>query len=179
MSQSQAMRLLTSSQSDEWWTPPQYVEAARQLMGSIELDPASSEGANKIVRAKRYFTELDLPLLQEWSAESVWLNPPYGKTMGKSLQGAFSNKLVAEFEAERVKRAVLLVNAYFGYGWFNGLRSRGMCILDHRISFIDGRTGRQGDQAKASSVIITFGNNWIDFQRIFSKFGPLCFPRYW
>lgn len=53
-------QLLNSSASAEWFTPPRYIEAVREVLGAIDLDPASSLAANRIVQAKRYFTEVDI-----------------------------------------------------------------------------------------------------------------------
>lgn len=44
--------------------------------GSIDLDPASSHGANTIISAKRYFTPENDGLKQAWNAKSVYLYPP-------------------------------------------------------------------------------------------------------
>src|SRR5262245_14805307 len=40
----------------EWYTPARLIEAGRAVLGDIDLDPASSDIAQKTVRAKEYFT---------------------------------------------------------------------------------------------------------------------------
>jgi hypothetical protein len=44
-----------NSGNNEWYTPAKYVEAARRCMGSIDTDPASSEFANRTVKAGTYY----------------------------------------------------------------------------------------------------------------------------
>ena len=92
--------------TDEWYTPTAYVEVARSLMGSIDLDPASCDEAQAVVRAATYFTRVDDGLSLPWHGR-VWLNPPY------SYPGIerWIEKLIAEDDAGRVERAVMIVNA--------------------------------------------------------------------
>jgi hypothetical protein len=81
-----------SSASAEWYTPAPYIEAAREVLGAIDLDPASSAQANATVRATAFFSKDDDGLARDWSGRA-FLNPPYGKTAdGDSLAAVFCNK---------------------------------------------------------------------------------------
>ena len=54
---------------NEWFSPPEIVEAARIVMGGIDLDPASCEVANAIVKATHFFSIRDDGLSREWSGK--------------------------------------------------------------------------------------------------------------
>jgi hypothetical protein len=179
MPQSQAMGLLAQSENNEWYTPKVYVDAARYTMGGIELDPASSDAANKTVKATRFFTIEDDGLNQPWIADSVFLNPPYGKTKNKSNQGLWAEKLLAEYNAGNVKQGIILVNLYYGYNWFAPLRELPMCLVDHRISFIDPLDEEKDDEAKASSAFLYLGSDFKRFKSEFSRFGKVVRPIQW
>ena len=81
-------RALTSSESFEWWTPSPYVEAARQVLGAIDLDPASCARANETVKAAGFF-DIDADgVTQDWPGR-VFMNPPSsGAVRGGQLRGA-------------------------------------------------------------------------------------------
>ncbi len=68
-----------SSESVEHFTPGDIVEAARATMGSIDLDPATCELANRHIRASRIFTEAENGYLRSWFG-NVFLNPPGGQS---------------------------------------------------------------------------------------------------
>ena len=74
--------------SDEWYTPQDVIEAARDLMGGIDFDPASSATAQGVVEAGAYLSkDGDTAAWPEKSR--VWCNPPY------SMKSAFCARLVA------------------------------------------------------------------------------------
>ncbi len=168
---SPALEALTSSESNEWYTPAKYIEAARQVMGGIDLDPASCEQANRVVMADRIFTaELD-GLKQEWAGR-VWLNPPYGREGQDSNQALWTAKLLAEWKTGRIERAILLVNAVTDRSWFQPLWDFPICFTDHRIRFY-GPTG-EGGSPVVGSVLVYFGPSPSLFYLAFAQFGVIA-----
>lgn len=63
-----------NSGNNEWYTPADYIALAREVMGGIDTDPATSEIANRTVQASQIFTAEDNGLTKQWSAFK-WLNP--------------------------------------------------------------------------------------------------------
>ena len=81
-----------NSGENEWYTPFNIIESARVVMGSIDLDPASSESANNIVKATKYYTKEDNGLEQSWFG-NIWLNPPYSQPLVKYFTNAVVSKI--------------------------------------------------------------------------------------
>lgn len=89
-----------SGESPEWYTPTDYVEAARAALGgTIDFDPASCDQANETVRAGVYYTEHDNGLAQLCTGNG-FVNPPGG------LVKEFWNWLVGLWRAGYVERAI-------------------------------------------------------------------------
>lgn len=110
-----ALSRLTSA-SNEHYTPPAIVTAARYTLGRIDLDPASCQAANGVVRAKEIFTKDDDGLSRPWFGR-VFLNPPGGKTVVSARVGSASTrsraaawwcKLAEEYEAGHVTTAIFV-----------------------------------------------------------------------
>lgn len=159
-----------SSNAVEWYTPGRYIDAARQALGGIDLDPASSPKANEVVGAKRIFTQGDNGLDLEWHGR-VWLNPPYGATEKQSNTGIWAEKLIAEYRANRVSAAVLLVNAVTDRSWFQQLWDFPLCFTDHRIEFYT-PTGTP-KQPISGNAFVYFGGEPERFAAAFQDIGPV------
>lgn len=66
-----------SSETNEHFTPTGIVEHARTTLGALDLDPASCEAANQVVKAASFFTKEDNGFTRLWKGR-VFLNPPGG-----------------------------------------------------------------------------------------------------
>lgn len=185
-----------SCDSPEWYTPSPIVEAAREVMGGIDLDPASHADANLIVQAAQYYTAEDSGLIHGWQGR-VFLNPPGG------LVREFWDALIREIGAQRVHQAV-----WIGYSLeqLQTLQSCPVsplefpiCITAKRIAFIENtakRTARlakvdaenarrvaSGEKPRARneksdspshSNYITYLGPFVDrFERTFNRFGKV------
>lgn len=121
--------------SNDWYTPPHFAQSARRVMGSIDLDPATSYFANRNIRADRIYTKNQDGLAPSnlWRG-NVWLNPPYG-----GLQKAFLERLVAEHEAGNVPQAVVCLNGYrYDTKWFQPMWRYALCFTSKRVGFLGG-----------------------------------------
>ena len=78
------MSFQTVSFSDDDFVSPSDLTATTAAFfgGSIELDPASSEVANSVIQAERYFTWRENGLIQPWKAKNVYLFPPRSTLAG-------------------------------------------------------------------------------------------------
>jgi hypothetical protein len=120
-----------SSETNEHYTPPEIVEAARTVMGAIDLDPFSCAKANEVVKAEEYFDRNGferewLRFMQTGPNEGdtrfpsrVFCNPPGGKLSRKDLSAVSGGpglsssavawaKLVHEYELGHVEQAVFI-----------------------------------------------------------------------
>lgn len=179
-----------SCDSPEWYTPSPFVEAAREVMGGIDLDPASHEEANRTVKAARYFTAEDDGLKQIWSGR-IFLNPPGG------LVPDFWCRLMVSYYLTdvnaRIQQAV-----WIGYSLEqlqtlqNACRDTPLnfpiCVTSKRIAFVENEAkraqriakllaaGKQPNEKSSpshSNYITYVGQNRSRFADVFSRFGKV------
>jgi len=158
---------IVASNENEWYTPAKYIEAARAVLGEIDLDPASSKLANKTVQANVIYTDKSDSLHLPWAGK-VWLNPPYGR-----LAGEFISRLALEYEAGEVTAAIALVNAHCtDTEWFQPLWSYVLCFTNHRIDF-DSAGREKKTSSTHGSVFAYLGPDAKAFKAAFAEFGAV------
>lgn len=151
----------------EWYTPPDIIEAAREVLGEIDLDPASCKKAQAIVRAREFFTIDDDGLSRDWSGR-VWLNPPYSA----GLVSKFTDKLLEHVAAGDIRASIVLVNNCTDTAWFQLLASSAaaICFTAGRIKFLsdDMQASKSPLQGQA---IVYHGGRAAAFRKRFSAIG--------
>jgi len=162
-----------STGEDEWYTPPKYTDAAREVMGSINLDPASSENANKNVGAERIMTLSDDGLNQKWEG-NVWLNPPYSQP----LIDKFSEKVTEKYMDGEIEQACILVNNATETKWCQRMLEKApvVCFVKGRVKFLDGQ-GKGTGAPLQGQVIIYMGDSPERFYNEFKKFGVILWNK--
>lgn len=155
-----------NSGNNEWYTPAEYIEAAKKVMGCIDLDPASSLSANAVVGATRFYSVSDNGLQQDWAGK-VWLNPPYaGELIGK-----FAAKLAQHVSDGDVTEAIVLVNNATETAWFADIVRFSSAIVfpKSRVRFWQ-ENGVLGAPLQGQAILY-IGVRVDLFLSVFSKFG--------
>lgn len=155
------------SKNQEWYTPPWIYERARLIMGSIDLDPATSKEAIALGNtAKSYFTKSDDALKQDWGVQkNIFCNPPYTLDDNSSGAKAFLNKLMSS----QYKQAVFVSIEDSGtkYGQFLWGLCTAIFIPRGRVDF----SGQKGNTR--SSIVWGIGVDALKFYLAFKNHGHI------
>lgn len=173
MTMNNAQLINQTSGKVEYYTPLPIIEAARYTMGSIDLDPASSEAANKRVGAKQVFTADQDGLSQRWHGR-VWMNHPFGRESNP----LWINKLIREFADDNILMACCITFACTSEAWFQPLMSHAQCYLSPRTNYLlpNGEVFR--GVTKGSVVTYLTHTPWRLrlFHEHFSRLGSVMVP---
>lgn len=148
--------------NNERYTPKEYIDAAREVLGTIDLDPASSELANETVKATKIYTAEDDGLAHDWFG-NIWLNPPYAKDL--------LPKFAEKFASSNFNQAIVLVHNATETRWFLNFISKASAVV-FPTGRVDCKTpGENRNTPLQGSAIIYSGGNVERFLEVFSKFG--------
>jgi hypothetical protein len=161
------------SRTYEWGTPGYIVDMARQVLGGIDLDPASSALWNMAtVRATTYWGLFDWGLRREWFGR-VFMNPPFGKYRGASNLQLWSHKLIQEYDAGRVQAGIMVVTDAMCDKWMKPIKERfPICLPDGRVSFI-GEDGKPIPGNTKGTALVYLGPEERRFADVFGELGTV------
>jgi site-specific DNA-methyltransferase (adenine-specific) len=134
------MNVHFSSATDDWATPQNLFDQLNSKYG-FTLDAAASHTNRKV---EQYFTKEDDALAKDWPGV-VWLNPPYGREIGKFMAKAYK-------ESQKGSTVVCLVPARTDTAWWHDYAMKG------EIEFLRGRLkfGNAKNAAPFPSAIVVF-----------------------
>ena len=146
---------MSRRKNDEWYTPQVILDAARRALGGeVDLDPASCDEANRIVRARHYYRLPDYDgLVLTWEAERLWLNPPY------SDPKPFVGRLLEGWRTGNVGAACIILTSTAALGTRYGYdlqQSADLMCSPGRVWFV-APNGTPGRQPRDASVIFAGG----------------------
>lgn len=152
---------------NEWYTPDNYINAAKKVMGSIDTDPATTESANNRIGAKTFYTIENTGLGKIWKG-NVWLNPPYSQPAVSHFCDTFARK----FRSGEIKQGCVLINNATETSFAQKLLKLCLvvCFPESRIRFLDIEGNPKGVPLQGQMVIY-FGKNTESFIKEFSCLG--------
>lgn len=141
-------------------------------MGGIDLDPASSDAAQRHVLAADYYTAARNGLAQQWSGR-VWLNPPYAMPFIKQ----FTGRMCHAARTGEISEGILLTNSAPDTRWFHMAMeyADALCHTRGRIRFLESKDGQliERPAPMLGQTFFYFGMRRDKFSDIFSEFGHI------
>lgn len=139
-------RVLFSSNYLDWGTPKNLYEALYKEF-RFTLDPCCTE---KTAKCAWFFTPEQDGLKQSWEGHLVFMNPPYGRQIGRWIKKAY---LESKKQGTWV---VCLVPARTDTKWWWDYCIKGeIRFLKGRIKFED--NGKESNSATFPSAVVIFG----------------------
>lgn len=143
-------KVMFSSESVNWSTPQDFFDKLNEEF-NFTLDPCADDFNHK---CEKYYTKEQDGLAQDWSGESVFCNPPYGRDISKWVRKCFE-----EVYNGKCKLAVMLIHARTDTKWFHD-------YIYHRaeVRFVRGRLkfGGSKENAPFPSMVVVFRNTGGD-----------------
>ena len=137
----------------------------REVLGNIDVDPASSDFAQKTVKAKIHYSILNSGL-DKPCIGTVYLNPPCSS---KEIN-AFASKFIEEYEFGNIIQGIVLTNSDTDTQWYHRLAgmSRAICFPRGRVKFYN---KEKVGQTPTGQTFFYCGNNYKKFIEVFSQVG--------
>lgn len=134
-----------SSKTDLWATPQDFFNRLNEEF-AFTLDPCSDGTNNK---CDLYFTKEDDGLAQDWTHQTVFMNPPYGRVIGDWIRKAYE-------ESERGATVVCLIPARTDTRYWHEyvMKAEEIRLVKGRLKFGDGK-----NSAPFPSAVVIFRNN--------------------
>ena len=161
-----------SRDSSTWFTPNYILEKAREVLGTIDLDPFSCNHANQSVQAQRYLTVNDDALITPWcdsnDSISVWMNPPYSR----GILPASIDRFLHYWNNGNITEGIILINNTTDTKYFKSIsqHATAFCFTDKRLSF-ENIDGKRVSGNTRGQVFVYYGTKVDRFVNTFDDVG--------
>ena len=138
-------KVMFSSKTAEWTTPQAFYDRLNQEF-NFTLDPCCTD---ETAKCSTYYTEDDDGLTQPWAGHSVFMNPPYGRSIKDWIRKAYE-------ESRKPNTVVVaLIPARTDTRYWHDY-----CMEASEIRFIKGRLkfGESNNSAPFPSAVVVFGS---------------------
>lgn len=162
--------------SQNWCTPPKYVQAVREVFGgAIALDPCSNR--HSIVEAEvEYRVPAHDGLQGSWNYPTIYVNPPYGadRRRGTTIKDWLRRcALARETHVSEVLALVpVATNTKHWKDYVWGVADAVAFLYDTRLRFlVDGKD--EGKGAPMSCAMVYWGEHVTRFEEVFVHHGAV------
>lgn len=137
--------LMFSSNDDSWETPPSLFNVL-DMEFNFTLDPCCTK---QTAKCKKFFTKEEDGLIQDWSKDVVFVNPPYGREIGKWVEKSYN-------EAKKGAKVVMLIPSRTDTKWFHDFiyTKAEIRFLKGRIRFLQNK--KELNAAPFPTMLIIF-----------------------
>ena len=137
--------LMFSSKDDSWETPPSLFNIL-DMEFNFTLDPCCTK---QTAKCKKFFTKEEDGLIQDWSKDIVFVNPPYGREIGKWVEKSYN-------EAKKGAKVVMLIPSRTDTKWFHDFiyNKAKIRFLKGRIRFLQNK--KELNAAPFPTMLIIF-----------------------
>lgn len=124
--------LMFSSATDQWATPQSFFDDWAKLF-PFTLD-VCADASN--AKCERYFDREADGLRQDWAPDVCWMNPPYGREIGRWVKKAYE-------ESQKGATVVCLLPSRTDTAWWHDyvMEHAEVVFVRGRIKFGDATTG--------------------------------------
>ena len=137
-----------SSKSGEWDTPQDFYDKLDKQF-NFTLDPCAT---SKSAKCKKYYTEEDDGLAQDWKGQTVFVNPPYGRGIGVWLKKGY------EESKKHNTVVVMLIPSRTDTKWWHDyvMKAKEVHLVRGRLKF-----GTSANVAPFPSAVVVFHSDML------------------
>jgi site-specific DNA-methyltransferase (adenine-specific) len=148
-------KVMFSSSTGDWATPQDFFDKLNWRFGPFTLDPCATTHNTKCTN---FFTEQDNGLEADWGDNAVFVNPPYGRSIGDWIRKGY------EESRKPNTKVVMLIPARTDTKYWHDyvMRASEVYFVKGRLKFGDSQ-----NSAPFPSAVVVFDNNLEQHAQLF------------